>query len=126
MNKSIHVGQKTSRNKSVIWVGVVQALLLTFIAAAFAWNQMRASTLMTPFASFMSIVPVYAIITVVPISVANIILIVRQRDSVRTSVTRMLLLGLSLVLSIGVVATTIWIGFLLIGLINAANQANSV
>lgn len=126
MNKSIHVGQKTSRNKSAIWVGVVQALLLTFIAAAFAWNQTRASTLMTPFASFMSIAPVYAMIVVVPVSVANIILIVRQRDRVRTSVMRMLLLGLSLVLSIGVVATTIWIGFLLIGLINAANQANSV
>lgn len=107
-------------------MGVIQALLLTFIMMAFAWNQTRASSVVTPFASFMSIAPVYAMIAVVPVSIANIIFAIRQRGSARTSVLHMVLLGLSLVLSIGVVATTIWVGFMLIGLVNAANQANSV
>jgi hypothetical protein len=126
MNKTTVVTQEPSKSKSIIWVGVVQALLLIVIALAFVWNHTHAASVMTPFASFMSILPVYAMLAVVPVSIANIILVMGQWGGARASLARTLLLGLSLVLSIGVVATTIWIGFLMVGLINAANQANSI
>lgn len=126
MDKTTVVTQEPGRSKSIIWVGVVQALLLIVIALSFVWNHARAASVMTPFASFISILPVYAMIAVVPISIVNIILVMGQWGGVRGSLARTLLLGLSLILSIGVVATTIWIGFLMVGLINAANQANSI
>lgn len=100
-------------------------IAILLIVSAFIWNSSVAYSTVSPLSSFVSIVLVCAALALVPLSILNVVLLIRSTMRRQFIKPRRLLMVASLLISVGILATALWIGNSLFLLIDSSDKANA-